>query len=202
MKEVESKKLKGEMRESCRIVFICFCLFTFAFLLSPPVAAQRDYFTDAEIELIRDAQQIDQRIDVLIHAIDRRFGVLNINVGAPSRRPPGDWSELPSGTRLELLYDIKHILRKAVDDIDNLAERPDSMVIDPNLKKPKGYSELFPKAVRSLAAAAERYKPALKVELGKSNDAREKGVILDTLEMCDEIIAAVAKLPVATKKSN
>ena len=39
-------------------------------------AQRRDCFTDAEIELIRDAQDIDLRIRVLTHAIDRRFSVI------------------------------------------------------------------------------------------------------------------------------
>lgn len=175
--------------------------FLFAIHHSPVSAyGQRDYFTDAEIELIRDAQQIDQRIIVLTHAIDRRFGVLNLNVSAPPKKPPGDWGELPIGARIEMLADIKYILRKAVEDIDNLAERPESIVIDVNEKKPKGYSELFPKAVRLLAAAAERYRPVFKTELDKTNSDAEKGVILDSIEMCDEIITSVAKLPAATKK--
>lgn len=164
--------------------------------------AQRDYFTEAEIEVIRDAQQIDKRITVLTHAIDRRFSVLNINVAAPKKKEGGDWGPLPSGTRLEMLSDIKNILRKAIEDIDNLAERPESMVRDADGKKPKSYSDIFPTAVRLLAAAAERYKPALKTELDKSTSEVEKGSILSSLEMCDEIIAAVAKLPALQKKSN
>ena len=31
---------------------------------------------------------------------------------------------MPTGSRLELLSDIKYILQKAIDDIDNLAENP------------------------------------------------------------------------------
>ncbi len=180
------------------------CLFTFAFLLSPPsAAAQRDYFTPEEIEIIRYEQEIDQRMDVLVHAIDRRFAVLKIEVNPP-KRPKKDevWGELPTGTRLELLYDIKRILQKAIDDIDSLSERPDSAVIyvDPKEKKPKGFAELFPKAVRNLAAAAKRYGPVLKAELDKKNEMGETGSILDSLQMCDEIIAAVAKLPAEVKK--
>ncbi len=174
----------------------------------PSVAsAQRDYFTAEEIELIRDAQEIDHRIDVLVHAIDRRFAALKLEA-APPKRPKKDeaWGELPTGTRLELLYDIKRILQKAIDDIDSLSERPNSAVVyvdptDPKEKKSKGFAELFPKAVRDLAAAAKRYGPILKAELDKKNDKGETGSILDSLEMCDEIIAAVAKLPAEVKKA-
>ena len=160
--------------------------------------AQRDYFTPEEIELIRDAQEIDRRIDVLVRAIDRRFSVLKSNVGAPvvPKDDNSKWGELPQGSRAEMLLDIKRILRKAIDDIDTLAERPESAVISPTRdpKKAKKVEDIFPKAVKNLAKAAERYQPALKAELDKSTDNAEKGSILETIEMCDEIIAAVPKL--------
>ncbi|MFL6374610.1 MAG: hypothetical protein ACJ73D_08100 [Pyrinomonadaceae bacterium] len=163
---------------------------------------QRDYFTPEEVELIRDAQQLDQRMNVLTHAIDRRFAALNVDVHAPAFKETkgSDWGAAPTGTRLDLLLDIKRILQKAIDDIDNLSERPNSMVTedlrdnkDPK-KKQKGFAEIFPAAVRSLGSAAQRYGPALKLELDKTKDPAETGAILDSLQMCDEIIAAVNKL--------
>ena len=174
--------------------------------LAVTASAQRDYFTPEEVELIRDAQEIDHRIDVIVHAIDRRFTVLKLEVSPPKRpKTSEEWGEMPTGTRLQLLYDIKRILQKAVDDIDSLAERPESAVVytdpkDPKEKKSKGFADLFPKAVRDLAAAAQRYGPVLKADLDKNNDMAEKGSILDSLTMCDEIIAAVAKLPAEVKK--
>lgn len=176
---------------------LCFAAF------SNTASAQRDFLTAEEVEVVRDTQQIDERIGVLVHAIDRRFGVMQVAVGAVPKKPAGEWGELPQGTRAELLYDIKRILRKAVDDIDNLSERPDSMVLDPNdkSKKPKGFADLFPKAVRKLDAAARRYQPALKSLLETTKDAAEQGSIIDSLEMCDQIIAATAKLPPEVKKA-
>ncbi len=174
--------------------FFCFCIFTFTFSTSA-TAQHREYFTDEEIELIRDNQQIDNRIDVLVKAIDRRFGVLNISVNG-SKKEGKEWGNLPTGTRSELLSDIRNILQKAIDDIDNLSARPDSMVltVEEREKKPKGFSDLFPKAVRSLAKAAERYKPALKQTLDTTKDQREKGLILDMIDMCSDIIESVKKL--------
>lgn len=182
-----------------------FPLLVVSFSLSTAASAQRDYFTPEEIELIREAQEIDHRIDILVHAIDRRFAVLKLEVAPPKRvntKKTEEWGELPTGSRLQLLYDIKRIMQKAVDDIDGLAERPESAVIydDPKDKKTKSFADLFPKAVRDLAAAAQRYGPVLKSELDKKNDMSEKGSILDSLQMCDEIIAAVAKLPAEVKK--
>ena len=185
----------------CRYVFLS------GLLILPfvsPATAQRDYFTPEEIELIRDAQEIDLRIDVLVHAIDRRLDVLKAG-GPPaalSKKDEAKWGVLPQGTRLELLFDIKRILQKAIDDIDNLADRPEAAVISPNRdpKDNKGFAVLFPKAVKELAKAAERYRPIFKAELDKTTDNAEKGSLLDSLDMCDQIIAAVPKLPVLAPK--
>ena len=50
------------------------------FCISSISAQRRDFLTDEEIEIVRDAQDIDARIDVLVKMMDRRFGVLGINV--------------------------------------------------------------------------------------------------------------------------
>jgi len=172
----------------------------FTVLLPSTAAAQRDYFTLEEIEIIRDAQEIDLRIEALVKMIDRRFTAMKVEVGGAkiSAKDTEKWGVLPESSRFQLLLDIKRILQKAVDDIDSLAERPDSAILsdpeDKDKKRPKGI-ELFPIAVRHLAAAAKRYQPALKAELDAPNSAAEKGSVLDSLEFCDQIIAAVAKLP-------
>jgi hypothetical protein len=210
---VKSEKLKGNDKncgQSMRsILFLVFSLLVFSFSLFTAVSAQsRDFLTAEEVEIVRDAQQIDDRMDVLVKAIDRRFEALNVPVSVPVvgkiKKDEREWGKAPTGTRFELLYDIKGILQKAADDIDNLAERPNSMVVDPeekpDKKNPKTFEALFPKAVRSLAAAATRYQPILKAELDRSTDNREKGVIQATLDLCADIIASVAKLPAAIKK--
>src|SRR5258706_9122451 len=139
-----------------------------AAFLPQSILAQRDYFTPDEVELIRDAQAIDRRIDVLTRAVDRRFSVLKIDAGGAkiADKEKAAWGEMPQGTRFELLVDIKRILQKAIDDIDNLAERPDSGLIpDKDDKKAEGYAIIFPRAVRNLSSAAKRYQSALKTEL-------------------------------------
>ena len=178
-----------------------FAIFAALLFFPAKTLCQRDYFTPEEVELIRDAQQIDLRINVLTHAIDRRFAVLNVDVHAPAfKQKDEEWGQPPTGSRLDLLIDIKRILQKAIDDIDNLSQRPNSIVVEEARdkknqgQKAKSFAEVFPTAVRNLAAAANRYGPALKVELDKTTVPEEKGAILDSLEMCDEITAAVNKL--------
>lgn len=181
-----------------------FCLSTFTFCLAAATAhaQHRDFLTNAEIELVRDAQEIDLRIAVLVKAADRRFEVLKIDVSAPVVKKNSElWGELPKGERLELLFDIKRLVQKAIDDIDNLSERPEAAILpDPEIKNPKTLADLFPVAVRTLAAAATRYKPALQKELAATTDKMEQGVIMDIIDACDQITAAVPKLPAVVEK--
>ncbi len=161
----------------------------FLLLLSFPTSAnaqKRDYLTDKEVDLVSDAQQIDLRIDVLTKAIDRRFLVLN-NDGSQAKQIEKDaekWGELPKGTRTQLVSDISKILQKAVDDIDDLATREGGME-----------SKFFPKAVRKLADAAQKYQPQFKAELDKVKDEKERGSLLNSIDLCNSIVEAAAKLP-------
>ena len=166
-------------------------------------AQRRDYLTDEEIEIVREAQQIDERIGVLVHAVDRRMTVISLG-NVPAGKPVKEkdiWGPPPAGTRAELLSDIKRIIQKAIDDIDNLAARPDSAVIyEDEGKKPKDPKALFAKAVRNLGAAATRYRPIFNDELSRTEVKSERGLLLDIIDNCDQIIEAVATLPAEVKK--
>jgi hypothetical protein len=186
-----------------------FCLFSLVLLISfaaASVTAQsshRDYMTDAEIELVRDAQDIDLRVDVLIKMVDRRFAVLKMNVGGaaiPSKEAD-KWGTAPTGSQIEILDDIRKLLEKAIDDIDNVATHPVNYdVAGARSEKQKKKDSLrFPDSVRNLASAVKRYQPALKTLLDQSKDEREKGLILGALESCDEILAATSKVSGETK---
>jgi len=185
--------------------YLLLLMLALAFSASPSTAqsSHRDYMTDAEIELVRDAQDVDLRVDVLTKMIDRRFAVLKMSVGGvaiPSKESE-KWGPAPTGTQIEILDDIRKLLQKAIDDIDNVAAHPVKYDIDPTRseKQKKKDSMRFPDSVKNLAAAAKRYQPALKTLLGQSKDEREKGVILDSLDSCDEVLAAVGKVPSEAK---
>lgn len=158
-------------------------LFTFAFFftISDANAQRRDYMSDAEIEIVREAQEIDLRVDVLAKMIDRRFAVLN-NEPSPIKKNAELWGDAPKGTRLELLSDINKLLMKAIDDIDQVVERK---AVD---------SKMFPKAVKNLAASCGVYNTKLKMAYDIAADEREKGVIIGALESCEQINQAVVKL--------
>ena len=161
-------------------------------------AQRRDYMTDAEIELVRDAQDIDMRIEVLTKMIDRRFLAAGIDsAGWPEPKKGSEkWGDAPTGTRMQLLSDIRQLLQKAVDDVDDVAEHNDNA-----LTQNKTEGLLFPKAVRALSTAAQRYRGILLPLSAKITDEKEKGVALASVELCDEIIEAVGKLPPEVRKA-
>ncbi len=159
-------------------------------------AQRRDCFTDAEVELIRDAQDIDLRIKVLTHAIDRRFAVIKVNVAATDLKESDKWGPPPTGTRVDLLFDIKRILQKAIDDIDDTATHAGTtMARTPENPNRKDKAEPpFARAMHALAAAAKRYKSALNTEIAAARDPKEKGPMLDSIDFCDQILEAEAKV--------
>jgi hypothetical protein len=167
--------------------------FVFLFPGASDTSAQRrDYLTDAEMEIVRDAQNIDMRVDVLTKMIDRRFNALGIDVGGwkEPAKAAAQWGEAPKGTRLQLLTDIRQLLQKSVDDIDDVAAHDANGQAQNKIE-----GKLFPKAVRSLAAASQRYLNVLKPLAEKTADEKEKGTMLSSIELCDQILEAVSKLP-------
>jgi hypothetical protein len=95
-----------------------------------------------------------------------------------------------------MLTDIRQLLQKAVDDIDDVAEH-DANALTQN----KMSGKLFPKAVRSLAAASQRYLSILKPLADTTKDEKEKGSILTSIELCEQVLEAVGKLPPEKPKS-
>ena len=163
---------------SCLILlFIVHCSLLFV------QAQRRDHLTEMEVELVRDAQQIDERMKVFVKAIDRRFLVLN-NDSTQTKQIEKDldtWGELPTGTRQQLLIDIEKLLDEAISKIDDVAAR------DMN-------SDFFPIAVHTLADGANKFLPQLKSQLDKAADEKEKGAIIGAIDFCNQIIEASAKV--------
>ena len=152
-------------------------------------AQRRDHLTEMEVELVRDAQQIDERMKVFVKAIDRRFLALN-NITAQNKSIEKDldrWDELPTGTRQQLLSDVEKLLDEAVSKIDDVASRDMT-------------SDFFPNAVHILADGAGKFLPQLKSELDKSADEKEKGAIIGAIDYCNQIIEASGKVKRETPK--
>ena len=175
-----------------KVFLVSIALIVLPIFVTSAHAQRRDFMTDAEIELVRDSQEIDKRIDVLTKMIDRRFAALGIESGGtkPGAKEQKAWGDAPTGSRSQLFSDIRQLLQKAVDDIDDVAEHNANAQTANKLEGP-----LFPATVRKLAAAANRYKPLLNSELPKTPDTRDKGTILNAIELCDSITDSVANLP-------
>ena len=169
----------------------------FAILVSAASGQRRDFVTDQEAELIREAQEIDSRIEVLTKFIDRRLAAASISghTWTPPKKSSERWGPEPTGSRSELLSDIRRLLQKSIDDIDDIASRT-STAIEGN----EVGGKLFPKAMRNLAAAATRYKPILEGELKKSPSNTDRGLLIQSIEFCDQIIEASANVPAEESK--
>jgi hypothetical protein len=159
--------------------------------LSSADALQRDHLTQQEVDRVKDAQVLDQRIEVFVKAMDRRLLVLNGTSPGDAKQIKKDaekWGELPSGSRAELLYDIAKILDEAITNIDDVSARDE--------KNP-----LIPKALRKLAAEATRiYEQMEHLRAQAKSDAEIAS--LDVLtENADSILAAAKKLPPPTEKT-
>jgi len=173
-----------------KTLFVSLILSLVAYCSLLTVSAQRrDHLTLMEVELVRDAQQIDLRTQIFVKAIDRRLMVLK-NHSSQAKQIENDsdkWGELPTGTRAQLLIDIEKLLEESISKVDDAASR--------DMK-----SKLLPVAVNFLADGANRFVPELKSQLDRSTDEKEKGAILGALEYCTQIIEASAKVPKLSAK--
>jgi len=99
------------------------------FLFAPTATGQtRDHLTPQEVDLVKEAQVLDKRIDVFIKAADRRLLVLNGGATAAAnakqlKKDAALWGDLPTGSRAELVYDIAKILDEAITNIDDVSAR-------------------------------------------------------------------------------
>ena len=188
---IKLKEIKMKNNNLRFIFFVAAAFFCIAsFFPFSANAQRRDHLTEAESELVREAQELDRRTEVFVKAVERRFSVLNNAVQLDDKKVKKEaekWGELPKGTRMQILQDIEKILQEAVDNIDNVAERD-------------AKSELLPKAVRVLSNAAQKFLPQLKAQLDKTNTEIERGAILGAIDFCNQVIEASVNLPKEEKR--
>lgn len=155
-----------------------------------PVTAQikkREHLTAQEVELVRDAQQLDTRLGVFIKATERRLQVLSGEAPAKvSQKEAEAWGEPPKGTRAELLYDIAHILDEAIENVDDASQRGKQ-------------SAVLPKALRKLSEASTRFLAQLQPLRESTHDRDEREQLEVAVENLQQIIAAAKKLPADEK---
>src|SRR4026209_2695987 len=146
---------------------------------------QRDHLTPQEVDLVKEAQILDKRIDVFIKAAERRLMVINNSATANAKQLKKDsekWGELPTGSRAELIGDIARIFDEAITNIDDVSTRDER-------------NPLIPKSLRKLATAVNTIMGQLKP---LSADAKSDAEIA-SFELLNEdaqsILEAANKLP-------
>lgn len=146
---------------------------------------QRDHLTPQEVDLVKEAQILDKRIDVFIKAAERRLMVINNSAAANAKLLKKDserWGELPTGSRAELVGDIARIFDEAITNIDDVSARDER-------------NPLVPKSLRRLATAVNTILGQLKP---LSTEAKSDAEIA-SFEMLNEdaqsILEAANKLP-------
>ncbi len=148
-------------------------------------SAEIDHLTIAEDDLIHDTQELDKRIEIYVKAIDRRFVVISggtetktaVKETKKKDKDADKWGPPPTGTRAELLSDVKSILDEAVRNIDNAAEH--------NAK-----NALLPRALKKLADGCSRFSTQLKPFYDSAQGEKTRADVYDALENCREVIAA------------
>jgi len=172
-----------------------YVLVLFALLLSSTAAMaaafqEREHLTEHEVDLVKDAQELDKRIDVFIKAADRRMIALAGTGAANEKQLKKDsesWGELPTGSRAKLIADIAGIFDEAITNIDDVSSRDEN-------------NPLIGKALRKLAEAATRIVGQLKPAEAQSKDDEELNSFDQLAENADAIVQAAKKLPPPVEK--
>ena len=172
-----------------------FPLFIGLMLFAQVVSAQqRDHLTPQEVDLVKEAQLLDKRIDVFIKAADRRLLVLK---GGPATVNPANakqlkkdsekWGELPTGSRAELVSDIARILDEAITNIDDVSSRDER-------------NPLIAKSLRKLGSAVNSIMEQLKPLSTEAKSDAEVASFEMLNEDAQSILEALAKLPPEVEK--
>jgi hypothetical protein len=164
--------------------------FSIALLVSSFViqafAQQRDHLTQQEVDLVKEAQILDKRIEVFIKATERRVMVINGSAAANAKQLKKDsekgWGELPTGSRAELVSDIAKILDEAITNIDDVSARDER-------------NPLIAKSLRKLAQATNTIMSQLKPLATEAKSEAEVASFELLNEDAQSIMEAANKLP-------
>ena len=153
-------------------------------------AQSREHLTTQEIDLVKEAQILDKRIDVFIKAMDRRLLAINGTTPANAKQLKKDaekWGELPSGSRADLVSDIAKILDEAITNIDDVSARDER-------------NPLIPKSLRRLVQAVN----TIQSQLAPFKTQAKTEAEIASFELLNEdvqsILEAAKKLPPEVEK--
>ena len=167
-----------------RILFI-FSLVLGLGIVSYATTPQRDHLTPQEVDLVKEAQALDKRIDVFVRAAERRLMVINNSAAANAKvlkKESERWGELPTGSRAELVGDIARIFDEAITNIDDVSARDER-------------NPLIGKALRKLATAVNTIMGQLKPLSADAKSDAEIASFELLHEDAQSILEAANKLP-------
>jgi hypothetical protein len=162
-------------------------LFVLFLIVSVPTFAlqKRDHLTTQEVDLVKEAQILDKRIEVFIKAAERRVIAINGTAATNAKQLKKDaekWGELPAGSPFELVGDIARIFDEAITNIDDVSSRDER-------------NPLIPKAVRRLATAVSSIMEQLKPLRSQAKTESEIASLELLNEDAQSILQAATKLP-------
>ena len=167
------------------LVTLLFVIATVWFYPTISVAQTREHLTPQEIDLVKEAQILDKRIDIFIKASERRLLAISGSTAANAKQLKKDaekWGELPAGSRAELVSDIARILDEAITNIDDVSARDER-------------NPLIPKALRRLVQAVNN----IQTQLAPLKDQMKSDTEVASFELLNEdaqsILEAAKKLP-------
>ena len=149
------------------------------------LAQSRDHLTSQEVDLVKEAQILDKRIDVFIKAAERRVIAINGSAAANTKQLKKDseqWGELPTGSRAELVSDIARIFDEAITNIDDVSLRDER-------------NPLIAKSLRKLAQSVNTIMAQLKPLSAEAKSDAEVASFEMLNEDAQSIVEAVNKLP-------
>lgn len=181
----KSKNFKFGIRFTTVTAMLVIVFFAPVNFMSPltTCAAQRDNLTATEADRVRDARDIERRVDAFIKVAERRLLALTDPQAAQSRQVQRDmeqWGELPTGTRLQLLSDLAQTLNEAITNIEDAATRPGTV------------AEQGTRALRKLSEASSRFLTQLTpMRAGLSEESPEREQLERAIQYAQEIVAAM-----------
>lgn len=151
---------------------------------------KRDHLTPQEIDLVKEAQILDKRIEVFIKAAERRVMVVNGTAASNAKQLKKDaerWGELPTGSRFELVGDIARIFDEAITNIDDVSARDER-------------NPLISKSLRRLAQSVSSIMEQLKPFGSEAKSDAEIASFELLNEDAQSILQAASKLPPEVEK--
>ena len=165
-------------------------LFAGSSFIAQATPQRRDHLTQQEVDLVKEAQMLDKRIEVFIKAVERRIMVINGSSGSNAKQLKKDserWGELPTGSRAELVSDIAKILDEAITNIDDVSARDER-------------NPLIGKSLRKLAQSVTTIMGQLKPLAAEAKSDAETASFELLHEDAQSILEAANKLPPEVEK--